>query len=101
MTPRVALRIGWRLTVKLRGRPEAPPKRRRRRLSSRARGDTTAHHGPLQRLLEDQTAGPTRLSMTTIAAVFPVMAIVTVKGCGLRKITVTINGGLANSAPSD
>ena len=41
------------LTVKLRGRPEAPAKRRGRILSSRARGaDTQAVHGPLQRLLE-------------------------------------------------
>jgi len=40
------------LTVKLRGRPEAPLKRRGRTLSSRARGDTTAPHGPLQRLLD-------------------------------------------------
>src|SRR5690349_5402904 len=41
-----------RLTVKLRGRPEALIKRRGRILSSRARGaDTQAVHGPLQRLL--------------------------------------------------
>jgi hypothetical protein len=41
------------LTVKLRGRPEAPTKRRGRTLSSRARGaNTQAFHGPLQRLLE-------------------------------------------------
>jgi hypothetical protein len=40
------------LTVKLRGRPEAPIKRRGRTLSSCARGaDTQAVHGPLQRLL--------------------------------------------------
>ena len=38
--------------------------------------------------------------MTTIAAVSSVMAIVTVEVCGLRKIAVTINGGLAISAPS-
>ena len=43
------------LTVKLRGRPEAPLKRRGRTLSSRARGDTTAPHGPLQRLLDGAT----------------------------------------------
>jgi hypothetical protein len=42
-----------RLTVKLRGRPEAPIKCRGRTLSSRARGaDTQAVHGPLQRLLD-------------------------------------------------
>ena len=41
-----------RLTVKLRGRPEAPTKRRGRTLSSRARGaDPLDVHGPLQRLL--------------------------------------------------
>jgi hypothetical protein len=39
------------LTVKLRGRVEAPDQSRGRTLSSRARGDTTEHHGPLQRLL--------------------------------------------------
>jgi len=45
--------VGKRLTVKLRGRPEAPNKRRRRILSSGAGGATTqAVHGPLQRLLE-------------------------------------------------
>jgi hypothetical protein len=48
-------------------------------------------------LLEDQTAAPT-LSMTTIA-VSSVMAIATVEVCGLGKITVTINGALAISAP--
>jgi hypothetical protein len=41
------------LTVKLRGRPEAPPKRRGRILSSRARGaQAPTVHGPLQRLLD-------------------------------------------------
>jgi hypothetical protein len=40
------------LTVKLRGRTEAPDKRRGRTLSSRARGaKLQAPHGPLQRLL--------------------------------------------------
>ena len=38
----------WRLTVKLRGRPDASDKRRGRTLSPSARGDTTEHHGPLQ-----------------------------------------------------
>jgi hypothetical protein len=37
--------------VKLRGRPEAPDWSRGRTISSRARGDTTALHGSLQRLL--------------------------------------------------
>jgi len=41
-----------RLTVKLRGRPEAPNWSRGCILSSRTRGDTTDSHGPLQRLLE-------------------------------------------------
>jgi hypothetical protein len=50
------------LTVKLRGRPEVPIKRRGRILSSSARGATPqAVHGPLQRLL---VAIPTFLSMT-------------------------------------
>jgi hypothetical protein len=41
------------LTVKLRGRPQAPPKRRGRILSSRARGaEPLTVHGPLQRLLD-------------------------------------------------
>src|SRR2546430_181848 len=39
------------LTVKLRGRTTTPDERRGRTLSPRARGDTTAPHGPLQRLL--------------------------------------------------
>jgi len=48
----VAMRNISRLTVKLRGRPEAPDQRRGRILSSRARGAIqTTHHGPLQRLL--------------------------------------------------
>jgi hypothetical protein len=37
--------------VKLRGRTQAPDQSRGRIVSSGARGDTTAHHGPLQRLL--------------------------------------------------
>ena len=41
------------LTVKLRGRAEAPAGRRGRTLSSSARGAKhTGHHGPLQRLLD-------------------------------------------------
>ena len=50
----------WRLlTVKLRGRAEASAWRRGRTLSSSARGDTTEHHGPLQRLLEVTVLGGT------------------------------------------
>ncbi len=45
--------IATALTVKLRGRTEASSRSRRCTLSSRTRGDTTAHHGPLQRLLGD------------------------------------------------
>jgi hypothetical protein len=40
------------LTVKLRGRTEAPDQSRGCTLSSRTRGDTTDFHGPLQRLLD-------------------------------------------------
>ena len=40
------------LTVKLRGRPEAPDWSRGCILFSRTRGDTTDVHGPLQRLLD-------------------------------------------------
>ena len=39
------------LTVKLRGRTEAPDWSRGRTISSRARGDATEPHGTLQRLL--------------------------------------------------
>jgi hypothetical protein len=44
-------RISCRLTVKLRGRAQAPDRSRERMLSSSAHGDATALHGPLQRLL--------------------------------------------------
>jgi hypothetical protein len=40
-----------RLTVKLRGRTEAPDLEPRAHNVFRAHGDTTEHHGPLQRLL--------------------------------------------------
>jgi hypothetical protein len=40
------------LTDELRGRPEAPDGSAGRTISSRARGDTTERHGPLQRLLD-------------------------------------------------
>src|SRR6184192_3402768 len=42
----------WRLTVKLSGRTQAPDQSRGRTMSSRAHGDTTELHGPLQRLLD-------------------------------------------------
>jgi hypothetical protein len=48
---------GRQLTVKLRGRPEAPARRRGRTLSSSARGaKQQAPHGPLQRLLDGDAA---------------------------------------------
>ena len=40
------------LTDELRGRAGAPDQSRGCTLSPRARGDTTEHHGPLQRLLD-------------------------------------------------
>jgi len=40
------------LTVKLSGRTQAPDQSRGRTMSSRAHGDTTELHGPLQRLLD-------------------------------------------------
>jgi hypothetical protein len=40
------------LTVKLRGRAQAPDWSRRCTISSSTGGDTTEHHGPLQRLLD-------------------------------------------------
>jgi hypothetical protein len=43
----------------------------------RARGDTTDVHGLLQRLLEDRTAALTLSSMTTIATMSTIMAVVT------------------------
>jgi hypothetical protein len=39
------------LTVKLRGRAQAPDWSRGRTVTTRARGETTVLHGPLQRLL--------------------------------------------------
>ena len=56
------------LEVKLRGRPEAPNWNRGCTLSSSTRGDTKAHHGPLQRLLGGMPARrPTK-------NVFPIFA---------------------------
>src|SRR5215469_18758935 len=46
------------LTVKLRGRTEAPDWSRGCTLSSRTRSDTTDSHGPLQRLLERAPEDP-------------------------------------------
>src|SRR5947207_2627781 len=55
-----------RLTVKLSGRTQASDWSRGRTLSSRARGDTAEHHGPLQRLLEVR---PHRLPLCACGAV--------------------------------
>src|SRR5437660_11168144 len=48
--------ISGRLTVKLRGRAQASDWSRGRTLSSRARGETTARHGTLRRLLDGDLA---------------------------------------------
>jgi hypothetical protein len=53
--------IRRRLTVKLRGRSEAPDERRGRILSSRARDGATERHGPLQRLLDGALAATSLL----------------------------------------
>ena len=58
------VRCPWHLTVKLRGRPEAPIKRRGHTLSPYARGDTTGVHGPLQRLLERNLLIRSQTSLT-------------------------------------
>jgi len=50
------------LTVKLRGRALAPDWSRGRTISPRARGDTTALHGHLQRLLGGPPCEPDGLS---------------------------------------
>jgi len=47
---------GWRLTVKLRGRPEEPNQAPRAHILFRTGGDTTDSHGPLQRLLDPDMA---------------------------------------------
>src|SRR5580658_3326941 len=51
------------LTVKLRGRAEAPDWSRGCTISLSTRGDTTVHHGPLQRLLgaDTESTRPTTL----------------------------------------
>jgi len=49
---RAKMRVTAHLTVKLRGRIEAPEWSRGCTLSSRTGGDTTDSHGPLQRLLD-------------------------------------------------
>src|SRR6516164_2709786 len=57
----------WLLTVKLRGRPEAPDQAPRAHNVFSARGaDTKAVHGPLQRLLDDR---PARTAANAPAAV--------------------------------
>src|SRR5215469_5721134 len=61
----------WRLTVKLRGRPEAPDQAPRAHNLFNARGaDTQTVHGPLQRLLD----GPYRL-VRAAAIASPVAAV--------------------------
>jgi hypothetical protein len=52
--------------VKLRGRTQPPDQSRGCTLSSRTRGDTIEHHGPLQRLL-DATKPPPRTSLGRFA----------------------------------
>ena len=53
----------WKLTVKLRGRPPTPAKRRGRTLSSRARGaKRLTRHGPLQRWLDVAQLKPSKQS---------------------------------------
>ena len=52
-----------RLTVKLRGRAQVPDRSRGRTISARACGDATAHHGPLQRLLDVEPDEETQLSV--------------------------------------
>ena len=43
--------------MKLRGRVQTPDRSRGRTVATRARGDTTGLHGPLQRLLEGGEVG--------------------------------------------
>jgi len=64
-----------RLTVKLRGRAQAPDSSRGRTISPRDRGDPTAHHGTLQRLLEAMlgTESPTVISVETQRCKFEAM----------------------------
>jgi len=58
---------GCCLTNKLRGRTTAPDKRRGRTLSTGARGDTTAFHGPFQRLLESPSCSTNRSRPSDLA----------------------------------
>jgi hypothetical protein len=53
------------LTVKLKGRAEAPNQSRGRTISPRARGDTTEHHGPLPRLLDAAFAESAALTLNS------------------------------------
>jgi len=62
-----------RLTVKLRGRAEAPDQSRGCTLSSRTRGDTTDSHGPLQRLLDGASV---LWRLTQICPVVPAAMII-------------------------
>jgi hypothetical protein len=85
--------LGEVVTVKLRGRPEAPIKRRGGTLSSRARGDTTVPHGTLQRLLG---GGVRRVCYLSCTQTYLILS-----GC-LRGVTVCIHFCPACSqSPSD
>jgi hypothetical protein len=56
--PRTDAQPAWHLTVKLRGRPEAPATGAEGAQFLSARGaKQEAHHGPLQRLLEGTPEG--------------------------------------------
>ena len=74
----LALSRAGRLTVKLRGRTEAPNQRRGRTLSPGARGaKQTTHHGPLERLLEVALArsGRTRMYHVTSPVATPMSSV--------------------------
>jgi len=60
--------ITRRLTVKLRGRAAEPDWSRGRNISPSARGDTTALHGTLQRLLDAQPRHAPLCPLPTIQA---------------------------------
>src|SRR4029077_4586035 len=61
----MALPTPCSLTVKLRGRAQAPKQSRGCTMSSRTRGDTTESHGPLQRWLEPQPSKESVRSVCT------------------------------------
>jgi hypothetical protein len=71
------------LTLKLRGHPETPVKRRGCVLSSRARGDTADVHGPLQPSLEGALVTTVATSMAT-----PIMSTMISK-MSMTRIVVT------------